>query len=78
MEFETQNANINKFFDYLVENAYVKGDFRQDFPKDFIKRLIAYMFTHIHEITGITSVDDYEAVADNLIEFLKNGLAAKI
>lgn len=74
---ERFNVESDDFFSFLIENAYEKGDLREDLPKAFVKRLIAYLFSHIHEITDIVDVEDYEDAANNLVEFLKYGLTKR-
>lgn len=65
------------YFDILIENAYLKGELRQDIPIEFIKHIITYLLTHLQDITDIKNVDDFESAINYLIEFMKNGLGKK-
>ena len=58
----------------LISSAYTKGEIRDDLPKEFVERLIGYLFTNLVELSGTTSVEDYEEQINLLIEFIKNGL----
>jgi len=68
------NFKSNEYMDHLIDSAYEKGNFRKDLPISFIKRTVGYLFTHIQDVADIDKVEDYEAAAENLIEFLKSGL----
>ena len=59
----------------LIELAYQNGDFRTDLPLSFIKKIIAYLFTHAAELAGLNSAADFETNLTYLIEFMKRGLA---
>ena len=65
------------YMENLIEGAYAKGELREDLPKDFVKRLVAYLFTHIPDITHSDKVDDYGVAINNLVKFLKDGLGKK-
>jgi len=69
------NLQSSDYYDDLIERAYVRGDFRDDLPKDFIKNLITYLFTHLQEVANVVKIDDFENAANYLIEFMKNGLS---
>ena len=71
------NYQDNDFVNFIVENAYSRGELREDLSIDFIKNLIGYMFTHIVEIANIVDIDDVHEAATNLIDFMKNGLAKR-
>jgi len=65
----------DKLFASLVEAAYSRGELREDIPREFVKNMIGYLFTHLHQIANIIKIDDYEDAANYLLEFMKNGLA---
>jgi len=69
------NLQSSDYYDELIERAYVRGDFREDLPKDFIKNLITYLFTHLQEVANVVKIDDFENAANYLIKFMKNGLS---
>lgn len=87
--FKEKNSEINKrvlkkfdmrsnnFYDDLIENAYNKGEIREDLPKTFVKNIVSYLFTNLDQIMNITKVDEYDKAADNLIKFMKGGLSKK-
>lgn len=59
----------------LIEAAYRRGDFRDDLPLPFIKKTIAHLFTHAAEVADLNSSEDFEEKLDNLIAFMRSGLA---
>lgn len=65
------------YYDYIVETSFARGEFRADIPKEFIKRIIGYLFRNITEIGNIAKIEDYENSIDFLIEFMKSGLGKK-
>lgn len=71
------NFKDNGYLDNLIDNAYKKGELREDLPRDFTKRIIIYLFTHIMEVANIVKIDDVEVAANNLIEFMRRGLERK-
>jgi len=71
------NFERNDFLDNFIEHSYSKGELREDLPKEFVKRIISYLFMHIQDISDIIEVDDFEGAANTLIEFMKNGLECK-
>lgn len=67
-----------KSFDYihgLIERAYANGELREDLPKEFVKRIVPFLFSRIGEIMDVVKMDEFEDAADLLVEFMKNGLA---
>ncbi|OPJ55147.1 TetR/AcrR family transcriptional regulator [Alkalithermobacter paradoxus] len=73
--FEKYNFQNDDYMNALIENAYSKGEFREDLPKEFIKSIVSYLFTNITNITSVSKMNDYEEVINNLIKFMKNGLS---
>lgn len=69
------NFEENQGLNQLIEQAYARGDFREDLPLSFIKKTIGYLFTHVAELTGLTSTGNAEENLNYLIEFMKTGLA---
>lgn len=61
----------------LIDNAYAKGEIRDDMPKEFAERLIGHLFTNLVELSSAVNVEDYEKQINYLIEFMKNGLAKR-
>ncbi|WP_066173789.1 TetR/AcrR family transcriptional regulator [Bacillus marinisedimentorum] len=74
---KTMDFQANDYLHDLIENAYEKNELREDLPKEFTKRIMTYLFTHIQDVASISKVDDFETAANHLIEFLKNGLSRK-
>ncbi len=71
------SITLNEF----VETAIKKGDFRNDFPRSFIIKIISYLFSHFEDV--FNSEDDMELGnmiknLDYYVDFMKNGLANKI
>ncbi len=67
-----------KNYDYvnsLIERAYANEEIREDLPKEFVKRIIPFLFSHIGEIMDLVKMDEFVDAADLLVEFMKNGLA---
>lgn len=71
------NLQANNFLDSFIEKAYIRGDFRDDIPIEFTKRMISFLFINIQEVNNIIKVEDYEIAVGYLIEFMKNGLSKK-
>lgn len=71
------NYHDNDFINFIIENAYNRGELREDLSIEFVKNLVGYLFTHIVEIANIVDVDDVHEAATNLIDFIKNGLAKR-
>lgn len=65
------------YFSALVDGACLKGEFRDDLPKEFIKGIISFLFSHTAEIAGAIKLEDFEPSLNNLIEFMKSGLASR-
>lgn len=61
----------------LINSAYIKEEIRDDLPKEFVERLIGYLFTNLVELTDAINVEDYEEQINFLIEFMKDGLRRK-
>ena len=58
-----------------VTEAWNNGDFREDLPLAFIKKTIGYLFTHVTDLTDLSSTTDAEENLNYLISFMKTGLA---
>jgi TetR/AcrR family transcriptional regulator len=69
------NFEENAMLHVMIEQAYANGDFREDLPLEFIKKTIGYLFTHITDLTGLSSTADAEGNLNYLITFMKTGLA---
>lgn len=70
------NFEADEGLNALIEAAHRRGDFRDDLPLPFIKKVIGYLFTHVVELTGLNRTSDYEADLSHLIAFMRAGLAA--
>ncbi len=64
----------NDYYDKIIELAYARGEIREDLPKDFVKKIVMHLFTHIQDTANVTKIEDFEESANHLIEFMKNGL----
>lgn len=65
----------NEVIGQLIEGAYARGEFRDDFPLGFVKQMIGYLF---NQVTDFVTLDDPEEMEKNLnylIDFMRNGLA---
>lgn len=71
---ERYNFKDDTLVKSLINNAYTKGEIRNDIPKEFVERLIGHLFTNLVELTGALNVEDYEEQINFLLEFMKNGL----
>lgn len=62
----------------LIERAYRAGELRNDLPLPFLKRLIAFLFTHAVEVCGLAnaSADEIEHNLNHLMSFIRSGAAA--
>ena len=73
----TYNFEDNAAIDRLIEAAYQRGEFRDDLPLPFIRKVIGYLFTHAADVAGLTQADEFEIEMIYLIEFIKSGLASR-
>ena len=69
--------NTYEYIDNLIEISYQRGEIREDLPKDFVKRIVSYLFLHISEIANVVRLEDFEDISDILIKFIKSGLEKK-
>jgi AcrR family transcriptional regulator len=69
------NFEDNAAIDRLIEMSYQRGEFRDDLPLPFVKRIIGYLFTHAVEVTNLHRADEFEDEMNYLVEFIKSGLA---
>lgn len=63
----------------LIERAYRAGELRNDLPLPFVKRLVAFLFTHAVEVCGLAnaSADETEQNLNQLMSFIRSGVAAE-
>lgn len=59
----------------LIEKAYDEGQIREDLPKEFVIKLINYLFQNLEQIISSDGLDEYEMAANYLVDFIRNGLA---
>lgn len=71
------NLQDNNMFDFLIENAIKRGEIREDLPKEFVKNLFGYLFTHVLDMTNTLEVVNFQETLEYLVEFMKDGLARK-
>jgi AcrR family transcriptional regulator len=69
------NFEDNQMLNVLIEQAYAQGNFRADLPLAFVKKTIGYLFTHVTDLTDLSSTQEAENSLNYLISFMKNGLA---
>lgn len=67
----------NQFLNYFIEKGFLQGEIREDLSPEFVKKLISYLFIHLVDIADIVNIDDFHEAVNNLIEFIKDGLAKK-
>lgn len=70
------NFEANEGINALIDAAHRRGDFREDLPPPFIRKVIGYLFTHVAELADLDRVDAVEDDLRHLIEFMRAGLAA--
>ncbi len=61
----------------LIQRALARGEFRPDLPAAFIQSLIAYLFNHIADLADLSTADQFEAGVENVVEFIRRGLARR-
>ena len=59
----------------LMEKAYDKGEIREDLPKEFVIKLINHLFLNLPQSVNASNLDEYELVANYLIDFIRDGLS---
>lgn len=69
------NFEDNESINALIESAHQRGEFREDLPLAFIRKMVTHLFTHFAELLDLYSVDAVEQNMHNLIEFMRSGLA---
>jgi len=74
---ERYNFKDDESIKALINSALIKKEIRDDLPKEFVERLIGYLFTNLVELTGAYNVEEYEEQINFLIEFMKNGLSRR-
>jgi AcrR family transcriptional regulator len=70
------NFDTDAALEQLVNAACERGEFRDDLPRAFIRRIIATLFNHAADFTGMRSVKEAEKDLAMLLEVMKHGLAA--
>lgn len=68
------NFEENQMLHVMIERAWANGDFREDLPLEFIKKTIGYLFTHVTDLTDLSSTADAADNLNYLITFMKSGL----
>jgi TetR/AcrR family transcriptional regulator len=71
----TYNFDENEGINALIEAAYQGGEFREDLPLAFIRKMVTHLFTHFAELLDLYSVKAVEHNLHYLIEFMRSGLA---
>jgi TetR/AcrR family transcriptional regulator len=74
---ERYSFQRNDYFNYLIDNSFARGELREDLDKTFVRKMITYLFSNIQEITDVAALEDFGDVANNMVEFMKNGLGKK-
>lgn len=65
----------NAMFDQLITRAYERGEFREDLPLSFVRKMIAYHFDNAADILAYGADEAFEANMNHLVDFLRTGLA---
>ena len=73
-------SGSEKILESMINEAIDHGEFADSFPREFILKVINYMFLHFDEV--FASDDDFElnrmlANLDDYVDFMKNGLGRK-
>lgn len=58
----------------LIDVAYQKGDFSDDLPPVFIKKIIGNLFAHVSELIELDREGDLEQELGHFITFMRTGL----
>lgn len=69
------NFTDNALLDRLIDTACERGEFRADLPRDFVRGIVGYLFTHAVEILDAGQTTDMEAGMDHLIDVIQFGIA---
>ena len=69
------NFENNAAILHMVQQAFERGEFREDLPLEFVQKLIAYLFTHMADLADLSTADQFETRVDWVVAFLRNGLA---
>ncbi|QUI24370.1 TetR/AcrR family transcriptional regulator [Vallitalea pronyensis] len=73
---ERLEIGTNKLHD-MINEGIEKGDFKPNFPKDFILKTISFMFTYFDDIfyaDGVMVLEETLENLDNYVDFMKHGL----
>lgn len=65
----------NEVIGQLIEAAYARGEFREDFPLAFIKQMIGYLFNQVADFANLDDPAKMEQNLNYMIDFMRNGLA---
>ena len=69
------NFEDNQAINHLIEAGIANGDFRDDLPAPFIKKAVAYLFTHAADLADLGDAAEIESNMGYLMAFMKSGLA---
>ncbi len=72
------NFQDNEVIGQLIEAAYARGEFREDFPLAFIKQMIGYMFNQVADFANLDDPVEMEQNLNYMIDFMRNGLAKNV
>jgi len=72
------NFQDNEVIGQLIEAAYTRGEFREDFPLAFIKQMIGYMFNQVADFANLDDPVGMEQNLNYMIDFMRNGLAKNV
>ena len=68
----------NELMGQMIEAAYARGEFREDFPLAFIKQMIGYMFNQVADFANLDDPVGMEQNLNYMIDFMRNGLAKNV
>jgi len=69
------NFEDNEAINRLIEAGIDNGAFRDDLPAAFIKKAVAYLFTHAADLADLGDPEEIETNMGYLMTFMKSGLA---
>ncbi len=72
---EEYDFKDNEVVGQLIEGGYQRGDFRDDLPLPFIKKMIGTLFNQAADFTNLNVPAEMEQNLNYLIDFMRNGLA---
>lgn len=61
----------------LIARAYDRGEISDRLPLPFVQQLVGYLFSHVSDLTNLSSPEETALNLDRLLDFFKHGLAPR-